>query len=61
MLLLWAGHLHSPSSTNGGMGDVAIARNFVGSINNDDSLLQIIGEDTGNFPKGRSFAHPWPT
>jgi hypothetical protein len=49
MLKLWPSHLHAPSSTNGGMRDITIARDFIAGINDNDTLSQVIGKNASNL------------
>ena len=50
VLELGSGHLHAPGPTNGGVGDVAIAGNFIAGVNHHHPLAQVIGQHPGNLP-----------
>ena len=49
-------HLHPAGVANGGMGDVAIAGNFVGSINDDDAFAGFVGQRPGYFAQHSGLA-----
>jgi hypothetical protein len=49
MLKLWPSHLHAPRSTNGGMRDITIPRDFIAGINHHDTLSQVIGKNPSDL------------
>ena len=50
-------HLHPPGVADGGMGDVAIAGDFVGGVHDDDPLAGLVGQHPRHFPQHGGFAH----
>jgi hypothetical protein len=51
------GYLHAACAADPRVGDISIAPNLVGSIDNDDPLAHIIGEDPGRFAKKSRLSH----
>jgi hypothetical protein len=49
VLKLWPSHLHAPRSTNGGMGNVTIPRNFIARVNHHNTLPQVIGKNASDL------------
>jgi hypothetical protein len=61
MLHFGLGHLHSPGAANSGVGNVAVAGDFIRRIDDYDSLLQVIGEDSGRLTQQRGLANARPS
>jgi len=57
MLKFGPGHLHAPGTTDRWMWNVSITSDFIAGVDHNDPLVQIIGQDTGNFPESCGFAH----
>ena len=53
-------HLHPPRTADAGMRDVAITRDLVRGIDDDDALLQIVGEDARHLTKERRLSDAGP-
>lgn len=51
--------LHPAGVTDGGVGDVAITGNLVGGIDNNNTLLKIVGENTCYLTKHGRLTHSW--
>jgi hypothetical protein len=54
------GHLHSPGAADSGVRDVAVAGDFIGRVDDYDSLLEVIGEHPGRLSQQRGFADARP-
>ena len=60
VLLVDIGHLHAASAANGRVGDVAVASNLVGGVDNDDAAAAVVCEgacqltDDGSLANTRS-------
>ncbi len=50
-------HLHAPGSSDSGMGNVAVARDFVRSVHDHHALTHLIRQDSGNLAQLGGFAH----
>jgi len=53
-------HLHPSRMSDGRVGDVAVAGNFIRSIDNNDTLMKIICQYPGNFAQHRGFTYAGP-
>jgi hypothetical protein len=59
VLELGTAHLHAPCPTNGWMGDVAIAGNFIARVDHHNAAVQIIRKHSGNLAKCCGFTNTW--
>ena len=57
MLKLRPGHLHTPRTPDGGMGDISVASNFIAGVNHHHPFFQLIGQNAGDLAKGRGLPH----
>ncbi|OPZ80227.1 MAG: hypothetical protein BWY76_03421 [bacterium ADurb.Bin429] len=60
VLLRYARHLHAPRASDGGVGDVSIACNLVGSIHHHHALFQLIGQHARHFAQFGGLADARP-
>ena len=51
-------HLHPPGVADGGMGNVPVPGNFVGSVHDDNPLARLVGQHPRHLPQHRRLAHP---
>src|SRR5439155_11482207 len=49
VLQLGQGHLHPAGAADGRVRDVAVARDLVGGVDDDDALAELLGEDAGDL------------
>jgi hypothetical protein len=50
------GHLHASGAADCGVGDVAVAPDFVRGVDDDHALVRVVGEDAGDFAQHRRLA-----
>jgi len=50
-------NLHAAGAADGGMGDIAVAADFVRGVDDDDALVGVIGEDAGDFAQHGGLAN----
>ncbi len=51
-------HLHPSGLADGRVGDVAVARDLVAGVHDDDALAEVVGEDAGRLAQHRGLADP---
>ena len=53
-------HLHAAGAADGRMGDVAVAGDLVGGVDDHDPLVHVVGEDAGDLAQHRRLADAGP-
>ena len=51
------GDLHTAGASNAVVGDVAVAGDLVGGVDDDDAAVVLVGEDAGDLAQHRGLAH----
>jgi len=49
VLLIGMGDLHAPRRAYGSMGNVAVAGDFIGGVDDDDSFVEFVRQHPGDF------------
>jgi hypothetical protein len=54
------GHLHAARAADRGMRDIAVAADLIRGVNDNDTLVRVIGEDASDFTQHSGLANAWP-
>src|SRR5216684_27300 len=61
MLFRRAGHLHTASTTDTGMGNIPITRDLIGGVDDHHPFIGFVREDASYFTQQGGFSHTWAT
>src|SRR5712692_3028185 len=56
-----AGHLHTASTTDTGMGNIPITRDLIGGVDDHHPFIGFVREDASYFTQQGGFTHTWTT